>query len=994
MVACAAGAKWVDVYTAARDARPAGDDPDRPCRGLAGLAFSGGGIRSATFCLGALQHLAQAKKLGSFDYLSSVSGGGYIHQWFASWVYRDANDPILNKGKAPGLERVATDLVPQPHADAPARTPTQISWLRRYSSYLTPQRGIASADTWTMVAVWFRNTFLNQIVLFSFLALCILLLRSLLGIAVPPGQPGWSFPVRLMGWLVHLGQTWYWPIGVVLHRLGAWDLAGAAYRWRWPLCAAFVVVLAVVLQLTALRMCFAIVSVKGIKTNGAPPAGALDNAGVVTWIIVPAFVLAAITARWMTPQVLWAAAGYMVVLCLWPWFRKPDEGPLRHRPAMMVAVSLLVIAAATWLGTRGDNHRPAGIMTTLDCFADNSARWLNAELEPTPDTDGARAEKVLLNSRAVDGVIVSQQISVAMVPKKPICKDCLAPSRWHPKVERGHLYAIVVPLVILTLIFTLLRLELGLLGNWVADSEREWLARLGAWAAMLGAAWLVVGIIALLGPALLKWLASGSTVTKVSALAAGLAVHAVTLFAGASSKTSGQPTSKSGLFGYAWLDLVGMVGAPICILLLLIATSGAVDWGIASSGLVTVWFVTLALFWAFGNRVDINAFSMHNFYRNRLARCYLGATNMERTPDPFTGFDDHETGGRRKNSSGSSVPVAALRPKRFRLGQTAPTRFDGPMPIFCSTLSLTFGEDLAFQERKGTSFAFTPMYSGYSVGWTAASSPADETSLNGYVPTEKFAYEGGITLDSAAAISGAAMNPNQGVNTQPALAFLMTLFNVRLGWWIANPRRIGQWKFKDHPVTLRGWRYLRNELFSRADDTSKYVSLSDGGNFENMGLYELVRRRCSYILVCDAEQDDGPKLNGIGLAIEKCRTDFGVEIKLDLRDLMNPMPIPGTPTGSPGAVAAPRKAYAFGTIHYPAPLEGRGAYLGRIVYVKNVVTGNEPGDILHHRLVNPQFPNDSTVNQWFTETMFESYRRLGQWNLAAAMKDPACPPWP
>jgi hypothetical protein len=131
------------------------------------------------------------------------------------------------------------------------------------------------------------------------------------------------------------------------------------------------------------------------------------------------------------------------------------------------------------------------------------------------------------------------------------------------------------------------------------------------------------------------------------------------------------------------------------------------------------------------------------------------------------------------------------------------------MPIICSTVNLTSGADLAYQDRKGASFAFTPLLSGYHVNWTVERGTNGATTYNGFVPTREYAYRPqgcavrddperaheccgsrtGSLLASVAAISGAALSPNQGYNSQPALAFLMTLFNVRLGWWIANTRK-------------------------------------------------------------------------------------------------------------------------------------------------------------------------------------------------------------
>ena len=169
-----------------------------------------------------------------------------------------------------------------------------------------------------------------------------------------------------------------------------------------------------------------------------------------------------------------------------------------------------------------------------------------------------------------------------------------------------------------------------------------------------------------------------------------------------------------------------------------------------------------------------------------------------------------------------------------------------------------------------------------------------------------------------------------GFSSQPALAFLMTLFNVRLGWWIANPRKRKVWPSKKRKPTPRfGLRYLLSELFGMSTDTTNYVCLCDGGRFENMGLYELVRRRCMFIVICDAESDTKTCFEGIGGAISKCRTDFGVEIALDLRPL-----IPDEKT------KLAKKHFVIGSIRYPAPpqIAPRGAvseYKGTVLYLEN-----------------------------------------------------------
>jgi hypothetical protein len=410
--------------------------------------------------------------------------------------------------------------------------------------------------------------------------------------------------------------------------------------------------------------------------------------------------------------------------------------------------------------------------------------------------------------------------------------------------------------------------------------------------------------------------------------------------------------------------------------------------------------VSALVAWLLGWRVDINEFSMHSFYKNRLSRCYLGATVPgRRQADPFTGFDERSQVKTANGKMQEHPPfMTDLLPLGYRKATGQAGHYDGPFPIFCTTLNLTTGEDLATQERKGTSFAFTPLYSGYSVSWTDGQ-PNDEVSYNGYVPTDEYAYRnGGIHLDSAVAISGAALNPNQGYNSNPAFAFLMTFFNVRLGWWISNTRKMDTWPAANGRSTPRfALFHLFKELFGMAGDGTGYVNLSDGGHFENMGLYELVRRRCSYIVVCDAEADPEMKFEGMGGAITKCRADFGAEIDLDLR-----------PLRKQDDTQYSKAHCVVGTIRYPPP-QGEGAkadlataceclgdegdddYTGVIVYIKSSLVGDEPADLLTHQLKCAEFPQDSTANQWFTETLFEAYRRLGH-HIAITAVRPALAP--
>src|SRR6266566_4010962 len=136
----------------------------------------------------------------TFDYLSSVSGGGYIHEWFAAWIKREEQEqeqlaadatPPTTYSPPMGFGEVQKRLVPLPSdQDSPAH-PEPIRWLRRYSNYLTPQKGLFIADTWVAIAIWFRNTFLNQLILLSFLFF-LLLIPNLVAKPITKLSADWS----------------------------------------------------------------------------------------------------------------------------------------------------------------------------------------------------------------------------------------------------------------------------------------------------------------------------------------------------------------------------------------------------------------------------------------------------------------------------------------------------------------------------------------------------------------------------------------------------------------------------------------------------------------------------------------------------------------------------------------------------------------------------------------------------------------------------------
>jgi hypothetical protein len=208
------------------------------------------------------------------------------------------------------------------------------------------------------------------------------------------------------------------------------------------------------------------------------------------------------------------------------------------------------------------------------------------------------------------------------------------------------------------------------------------------------------------------------------------------------------------------------------------------------------------------------------------------------------------------------------------------------------------------------------------------------------------------------AISGAAASPNMGYHSSPLVTFLMALFNLRLGWWLGNPARNEPKIWRSYGPGASAWVMLR-EMFGLTSDDDKYVYLSDGGHFENLGLYEMVLRRCRFIVVVDAGCDRDTRLEDLGNALRKIRIDFCIPIAIDLDPILKN-----------------NKRCATGTIDYAA-VDGKGSPPGKLIYIKPRVTENEPPDIFNYWKVNEAFPHEPTSDQWFSESQFESYRMLG-----------------
>lgn len=271
--------------------------------------------------------------------------------------------------------------------------------------------------------------------------------------------------------------------------------------------------------------------------------------------------------------------------------------------------------------------------------------------------------------------------------------------------------------------------------------------------------------------------------------------------------------------------------------------------------------------------------------------------------------------------------------------------------VINATLNVVSTSNTAWQERKAESFTITRRHCG--------------NAYVGYRPTEQYGGpRGGITLGTAMAISGAAVSPNQGYNSSPLVGFLLMLFNVRLGWWLGNP---GRRTFKREGPRL-GITPALKELAGATTDKGRWIYLSDGGHFDNLGLYEMIRRRCRLIVAIDAGCDPKFRLEDLGNAVRKVYIDFGVRIdftKLELQARQEP-PVVGA-------------RFATATITYPKTSPGGPEpRTGWLLYIKPTYYSTTEGvDVRGYAANHPSFPHESTTDQWFSESQLEAYRSLG-----------------
>lgn len=995
--------------------------------GWSALCLSGGGIRSATFNLGVLQALARSNALPRFDALSTVSGGGYIGSWFSAWVRRDAG----------GLEGVRAALgSPAPGVGCIA----PVGYLRKYSRFLSPILGLFSGDTWTLVATTVRDLAINLAMWIPMIVGAVALARVLLisvtarfssetvdtaawiaAAAAGLASGAALFFLAVWGLPSHapaaegrtekrrLARTWVWiPILVVVYtylQAVLWwrlDRASDAGVHSWtvlvlthaaPMAAPAVGIILATLKLRGgledLRrrlVCGLIAGGVAMIANEAvlqgwhwlahaliPPAGSLNFLG--GHAAQAAFITLAVPARGLA--LLLGAAAFIAVESRLRTSKDEDrEWWSRTVGYVLLALTLwavgaLILVVAPLLLRDASSMVQSGV--GLGGMAGGGLVALAGRSAFTKGLGELRSRGVsLLPFAAVVGLLlIFSGAAVGVDALHLAASKAFTPPAW-------------------------------LAWAFVIDHD-QLVSQAGG---------LIVGAVLLAAALLIDVGVDSSRFTPH----AGYRNRLTRAYLGASRRRNPDPVTgfdeRDNL--YMWELRPWSVGVED----LNPETSGRF------AAAVLTFDEALALRGPEGDRVAsmdelAGLLAAGHDDRLRTDRRPAAASRLTRwieTAAPTAGPLVLPAAWSADADPWTPEKVEALRGvsrrlyNRLTLAAWFPEHVSHPSPASLArlaplhtlnvTLNVGQSADPGLQDRHAYPMTISPLHCG-------AAAPG-----LGFRPSEVYGGIVGISLGTALAISGAAASPNTGYHPSKTVGFLMMLANVRLGWWLGNPGPDGnrcsrfiarlarlmapprrrRHQDKELPFRRRGLRYSLyysvREALGLTTHSTPYVYLSDGGHFDNLGVYEMLRRRCDKIVAVDAGQDGGYAYQDLATLLRRANSDFGVES----REIKPPGEKPPgealPPDQNCKGVAIPPRVYRMFELHYPAA-GGAPAKTAVLVCLKLSLPKETPLALLSHKRLSAAYPHDPTGNQFYDEDQFESYRELGMLVGTDALSDPA-----
>ncbi|MCU7647589.1 patatin-like phospholipase family protein [Pseudomonas piscis] len=384
----------------------------------------------------------------------------------------------------------------------------------------------------------------------------------------------------------------------------------------------------------------------------------------------------------------------------------------------------------------------------------------------------------------------------------------------------------------------------------------------------------------------------------------------------------------------------------------------------------------------------LNTSSLQAFYSARLTRAYLGASNGRRFNGPAQ---------QRRTYLSVAEPMSS---DDLSLQQYYATPTAGPVHLINVTMNLTVdpAEQLVQRDRKGQPLCIAPNWAPALDGSCApCDGPAEGYTLDGkpyrrdlqQAPASEIMLP--LSLGGWIGVSGAAFSTGLGRATSLGMSLVLGLANVRLGiWWPSRFLDPGQqhWVRQD----LKPWTYYSTQAYLFYELTARfhghrrdYQYLSDGGHFENTATYELLRqeRQVRLIVTCDSGCDPDYRFDDLANLVRLARIDQALEIREDPGVLQHPLL--KTVFASQEQFRQPpdagsRQCALLLNVHAHAPGCESGIAAQphcRILVLKpRLIAGLAP-DVRNYARNNPGFPNQSTVDQFFDEAQFESYRQLG-----------------
>ena len=1010
---------------------------------LAGMAISGGGIRTTTFGLGMLQGLARLKLLRQFDYLSTVSGGGYIHGWLAAWVKREGDIANIEKQldssrvcQAEAVRNIGGSLLT--HETVFDEEPEPIFHLRSDSNYLTPRPGAFTADTWTLLTIYLRNLLINLLLLLPATMAVVVLSRFVAWFYTSSGQG--AFALDLAGGY-RLG-----PVLIPQHWLPNWAIWGILLAVSIVIALAFVVV-----ELHAREAAMRLPEEeREPRFSAENPAGVPFLTpfrwGLLRWLVWPVVFYGGAFATWYLTQPA-SAGGTGPFLARWPTQQVSITGARIVRglfvAALLVGLWRLGLERANLQKSRRGYtpQRTLGlggmlvwivwplvlvsilapwIFGTNPTAASQARSWEDIRHWPVWETWPGTLQivvgfalplgllslffsinSVLLGYLGRRGLARLTFSGLAMGALAGLLLQMTLILVVWPLASRPYAIAWFAPTLVMLVLVASGYMEAAMSGDELSEYEREWRSRLGAFLFIHAIAWLAVGLATMYLPWGIEYFwdhVSGIAGWVLTTGWVGTIIGAAWTASRPAAKT--EPRRRT-----SWQKLLIAVGPPLFLLGLLASVSLLLSLILetlvppersasfperAVATPVPLLFCALVglvlLVMVITRLINVNLFSLHAMYSNRLTRCYLAphapsrlarcmadgswkpgisgaptnAGPTDRRPNAVSGFDPKD-----------DFPLHEL--SVISGSQFGRPNYWGPYPLFNTALNMISGAELAYQNRKADSFVITPDHCGSrGTGFATMRKPAAERVR----PGARVRDSDLLTLGRVIAISGAAVDPNMGIYQSAATTALLTVFNLRLGAWIENPRSGPRWEGRQPAYG----QLLISELLGKTDNQGEFVHLSDGGHFDNLGIYELVRRRCRYILAVDSAEDRGRTSDNLAGAIRLCRRDFGVRIEVNTWKL-----------AEQGPSRLTLGHHAVGTIHYEDVDPGQQP--GKLVYLKISMTGDESSDLLEYLAKHPEFPHHPTLpDQFFDETQFECYRALGEHiatnSLEAAMFEP------